>query len=290
MDPRYLAGGLAGALVAAVLGYLLHHLPPLRDHPVQGVLVAVVVAAAGAFAVGALLGRPRRYQLPAVVVASEAGPGVRRMEERDGDFCAALHAEALPHGFFAELGTGFLKRYYATFIDSPHAFGFVATLAGEPVGALVGILDPRAHARWVLRHRGVALGLRGGAAMLLNPGAALRFARTRVARYARAWRRHRAGAEPTRAEARADVPAVLSHVAVLPGARGVAAGRALVRAFEDAAAANGAAMAILTTIEGAGGAGRFYERLGWRWSGTHVTADGGRVEQWTRDLGAAEGA
>ena len=289
MDPRYLAGGLAGALVAAGLGYLLHHLPPLRDHPVQGVAVAVVVAAVGALAVGALLGRPRRYELPAVVVAREAGPGVRRLEGRDLDFCAALHAEALPHGFFAELGTGFLRRYYASFFDSPHALGFVATLAGEPVGALVGILDPRAHARWVLRRRGVALALHAGAAMLFNPGAALRFARTRVARYARAWRRHRAGAEPARADAPADMPAVLSHVAVLSGARGVAAGRALVRAFEDAAAAHGAARAILTTIEGPGGAGRFYERLGWRWSDTHVTADGGRVEQWTRDLAPAGG-
>lgn len=282
---RYLLGGAAGALVAAALGYVLHHAPPLRDHPVLGVVAAVVVAAAGALVVGALVGRPTRYRLPAVVVAPARDPGVRRLEQGDLDFCAALHTEALSHGFFVALGTGFLRRYYATFLDSPYAVGFVATVSGQQVGSLVGILAPRAHARWLIRRRGPALVVRAGGAMALHPLAALRFARTRASRYARTWRRHRrAEDDAPRGRAVAGGPAILSHVAVLPGARGLAVGRALVRAFEDAASGYGAQTAILTTIEGPGGAGGFYERLGWRWSAVHVTADGGRVEEWTRDL------
>ena len=284
---RYLIGGVAGALVASALGYLLHHLPPLEDHPVQGVLAAVFAAAASAVAVGAVVGRPGRYELPAVVVASAGKPGARPLERHDVDFCAALHGEALPHGFFVALGPRFLRSYYATFLESPYAVGLIATISGQPVGALVGILDPRAHARWLVRRRGAALALRAGAAMAVHPGAALRFARTRVTRYVRTWRRHRRAAGAIGTCAAAEAPAVLSHVSVLPGARGLAAGRVLVEAFEDAASAHGARRAILTTIEGPGGAGGFYERLGWQWSATHVTADGARVEEWTRDLDAA---
>ena len=42
---------LAVALVAAALGYLLHHLPPLRDHPVAGVAIALAAAVGAAYLV-----------------------------------------------------------------------------------------------------------------------------------------------------------------------------------------------------------------------------------------------
>jgi ribosomal protein S18 acetylase RimI-like enzyme len=286
---RYLVGGVAGALLAAALGYLLHHLPPLQDHPVEGVVAAVFVAAVTAFAAGAFVGRPGAYELPAVLIASASGLGVRRLRQGDLDFCAALHAQSLPHGFFAQLGPRFLRAYYDTFIDSPHAVGLAAIVAGQPVGSLVGILDARSHARWLLRHRGVALAFHAGAGMAVRPRAAFRFARTRAARYARAWRRHR-GADSPKRRAPEGAPAVLSHVAVLTGARGLGAGRMLVRAFEDEAQSAGAARAILTTLQGPAGAGRFYERLGWRWSATHLTPDGGHVEEWMRELQAVNRA
>jgi len=286
---RYMVGGVAGALLAAALGYLLHHLPPLQDHAVEGVVAAVFVAAGTAFAVGALVGRPGAYQLPAVLIASASGLGVRRVEPGDVDFCAALHAQSLPHGFFVQLGPRFLRAYYDSFVDSPHAVGLAATAAGQPVGLLVGILDARAHARWLLRHRGAALALHAVAGMAVRPRAAFRFARTRAGRYVSTWRRHR-GADPPKRRAAGGAPAVLSHVAVLPGARGIGAGRILVRAFEDEARSAGAARAILTTLEGPAGAGRFYERLGWGWSATHLTPDGRRVEAWARELHSVERA
>lgn len=281
--PASLSTGLAVALGAAALGYLVHHLPPLREHAAEAVAVALLAAGAGAWGLGTLLALPRRVGLPLVVVPTSAGAQTRPLQREDLDFCAALHAEAMEHGFFVQLGPRFLRAYYATFLDSPHAVAFAATVAEQPVGALVGILRPRAHARWVLRRRGPALALIGAAGMMLRHRAALRFARTRIPRYLRVWRRHRGAPATTQDSPRAE-PAVLSHVAVAPGARRVGAGRLLVRTFEREALRAGAERAILTTLEGPEGAGRFYAELGWLRSATHTTPDGRRVEEWARDL------
>jgi ribosomal protein S18 acetylase RimI-like enzyme len=280
---------IAIALAAAAVGYALHHLPPLDDHLVTG--VAISLLAAGAVAVGLRAVGPRRqaYALPTVLVPPPGGVEARALRHEDLDFCAALHADALEHGFFVGLGPGFLRTYYAGFLDSPHAVAFVATVAGHPVGSLVGTLRARAHVRWLIRHCGPRLVLDAAAAMALHPAAALRFLRTRARRYAGAWRRHRAAQAPRARAANADA-AVLSHVAILPGARGLGAGRLLVREFEEAARRDGAAVAVLTTLEGPAGAGRFYENLGWTLTGLRRTPDDGRMEEWTRDLSGGDHA
>lgn len=269
-------------MLAATLGYVLHHLPPLREHAIEGVVLGLAAAAATAIAVGRLVRERARYELPAVLVAPPGGPDVRPFAPADLDFCAALHAEALRHGFFVELGGRFLRAYYATFLDSPHALAFVATVSGQPVGYVVGMTDPRGHTRWVLRRRGAKLALYGAVGVARRPQAGYRFVRTRLARYARAWRRHRGN--PTEQLSARRTPAVLTHVAVLPGARGLAAGRRLVDAFVDAARERGASWALLTTVAGPGGAGSFYARVGWTLSTTRTNPDGERVEEWTRSL------
>lgn len=278
-----LGGGLAVALAAAALGYLAHHVPPLDEHAVASAVTALGIAALGAWGLAALLSPGEMPVLPRVVVASPGGATTRALTDADLDFCAALHTAALGHGFFTDLGPRFLRSYYATFVDSPHAVARVATVAGQPVGALVGILRPRAHVRWVIRRRGVLLALHAAAGLATRPGAALRFARTRVARYLRAWRRHR-GADAAPVGPPQPEPAVLSHVAVVPGARGVGAGRTLVESFEADAREAGARRAILTTLDGPAGAGGFYAGLGWRRSGTQTTPDGAEVQQWVHDL------
>jgi ribosomal protein S18 acetylase RimI-like enzyme len=278
-----LSAWFAVALGAAALGYLVHHLPPLREHAAETVAVALLAAGAAAWGLGTLLAGARRVDLPLVLVPSPGGAQTRPLAREDLDFCAVLHAEALAHGFFGQLGPRFLRAYYATFLDSPHAIAFAATVAGQPVGALVGILRPRAHARWVLRRRGPALALLGVGGMVLRPRAAFRFLRTRIARYARMWRRHRGAAAPTGPSPGGE-PAVLSHVTVAPGARGVGVGRLLVRTFEHEAQRAGAERAFLTTLEGPEGAGGFYAELGWVRCATHTTPDGRRVEQWARNL------
>jgi GNAT superfamily N-acetyltransferase len=274
---------VAVACVAAALGYVVHHVPPLREHPSVGVAVALLAAAGAAVGLSALGRGHREYQLPTVLVPPPGGAEIRRLDRDELAFCAALHCDSLPHGFFVKLGTRFLRAYYATFLDSPHAVALVATVSGQPVGVLVGVLRPRAHARWLMGHRGPALALRGALAMAMHPVAALHFLRTRLRRYARAWRRHRA-ADPRLPGGRDAGAAVLSHVAVVPGARGTAVGRRLVRAFEAEAVRYGATRAYLTTLEGPQGAGSFYARLGWSRARSHLTPDGVRMEEWTRGL------
>ena len=286
LHPFY--GILAVALFAAALGYVLHHLPPLRAHPVQGVVVGLALAAAIAVGTGRLAAGRRRYELPSILVAPPAGPDLRALSRTDLDFCVALHEQALPHGFFVELGRGFLRAYYATFLDSPHAVAFTATVSEQPVGYIVGVVQPRAHARWLLRRRGPMLALYGALGLALHPKAGYRFGRTRLGRYARAWRRHRRGSD--RPVVMSDAPAVLTHVAILPGGRGLAAGRRLVEAFEAAAHDRRVRRAVLTTLAGGGGAGAFYARLGWTRSAMRRTPDGVPMEEWTRVLdGRMEG-
>ena len=274
---------LAIALAAAVVAYALHHLPPLSDHLAASVAVVLLTAAAAAVAVGAVSAERRAPTLPTVLVPPPGGIEARPLRAEDLEFCTALHAEALEHGFFVGLGPRFLRSYYAAFLDSPHALAFAAIVGDQPVGFLVGAVDARSHARWLVRHRGVALGLRAAGGMALHPAAAVRFLRTRLRRYAGAWHRHRRSDAPSRAPV-AGGTAVLSHVVVLPGARTLGAGGSLVRAFEAEARRRGAERAFLSTLEGADGAGSFYATLGWRRSSQLRTPDGRRMEEWARDL------
>lgn len=280
---RRLWGPVTIALVAATLGYAFHHLAPLSGHLVPSVLIVMLFATATGVAMGLLVPTRTANPLPTVVVARPGEARHAQLRREHLAFCSALHSEALDHGFFVALGDRFLRGYYATFRDSPHAIGLIARVGDQPVGFLVGAVEARAHARWVIRHRGAALALYGVAGLLGRPGTALRFLRTRLRRYAGTWRRHRGSRDVPRPDSAGDA-AVLSHVAILPGARRLGAGRLLVREFEAEARRRGAERAFLTTLTGEDGAGKFYAALGWTQSANLSTADGGRVEEWARDL------
>lgn len=214
---------------------------------------------------------------------------VRRMTTEDAAWAAALHAEALPHGFFARLGTRFLAGYYDSFIASPHAVAFITESPYGPGGMLVGTVRNSLHYSWVLRRRGLQLVGRGIAAMLVNPRVMLLFVRTRLVWYLggllRFARRGLAGmfrSQPPGAARRQ--PAVLTHVAVSPEARGTGAGSALVGAFTQAASAAGCSEAVLVTLAGPAGSGPFYRRLGWTLRDRHDDHDGRLLECYYRRL------
>lgn len=199
-------------------------------------------------------------------------PYTRPLQPVDLPFAAALHAAALPHGFFARLGSPFLRVYYTGYLRSPYAVALVAERHGdvrEPLGVLVGTLDTAAHNRWVLRHHGLRLALAGAVALLTRPRELRLFLRTRVGRYLRAVARARgrapaASPAPEGGAAMTAAPAVLTHVAVTPAARGNGSGRALVQAFLAAARQAGRTEAQLVTLAEPGtGAGKFYVQLGW---------------------------
>lgn len=281
-----LSQGLAIAIVAAALGYVLHHVPFLEDHAMLGAALSLAVAGLAAVAIGAIAVPVRRRVLPVVLLAPGIDSPIRPLERRDVEFCVALHREALGHGFFVELGDRFMRAYYGALLDSPHAVALKVEVGGQAVGLLVGALRARVHRSWMIRHRGALLVVLGSAGLIGHPRAAFRFARTRLRRYARTWRRQRLD-EPEEQLAIGADPAVLTHVAVVPGARRSGAGRRLVEAFTDQALHAGAHRALLTTLADEG-AGSFYERLGWRRSGTHTTADGREVEEWVRELQGIE--
>lgn len=278
--------GLAIALTAATFGYLLHHLPFFEDHAMLTSAAALAVAGVMAAAFVFLLAPPQRQVVPIVVLDRDRVP-VRRLDASDLDFCIALHRETLGHGFFVQLGNRFMLAYYRSFLQSPHAVALKAEVGAQPVGFLVGALRARAHRRWMIRHRGIVLAALGAAGLASRPATAARFARTRLSRYTAAWRRHRAGTGPAPSGPASD-PAVLTHVAIVSGARGTGAGRGLVHAMVTEGRRAGAERILLTTLAGAAGAGPFYAALGWTRSALHRTPDGSEVEEWSLDLGAPE--
>ena len=261
------------ALSAAALPYMVHHGTPLDGHGVS-ILFVIAAAAAIVVVVQAAFARAVEQQLPSVLSLRPESVAVRPIGNPDLDFCAALHAETLPHGFFAQLGHRFLKAYIATFVASPYAVALLATAGDTRVGMVVGMIRPGAHTRWVMRHHGPRLALRGLLGLASRPRLAVLFARTRVLRYRRAWSRRR----PTNtAEVAAQQPAVLGHVAVLPGAQGSGFGSTLVDAFVSAAREAGCREVVLTTLDGPEGAGGFYRRRGWAERGTSLDFDGNSV-------------
>jgi ribosomal protein S18 acetylase RimI-like enzyme len=229
---------------------------------------------------------------PAAAQRAGSSLGSGRVEVRpavvgDVPFAAALHRATLPHGFFAQLGVGFLQTYYRSFLRSPHAVALVAVADGEPLGVLVGTVRNRAHYAWVGRHEGPRLALAGAAALALRPSLAAGFLRRRAGRYLRAWKR--VARHPVRGSPGTPHPperdlAVLTHVSISPTARGRGLGAALVDAFTATARERGAIEAHLVTLSGPEGAGGFYARHGWRYEGEGRTADGAPVGRWSLDL------
>ena len=276
------------ALVAAALGYTAHHAAPLEGHAVGTAVFVLAAATALSVGLAAVIAGRRVGALPDVVVAPRAAASLRHADINDLDFCTALQARTLSHGFFVALGPRFLRSYNATFLDSPHAIALIATLGEHPVGALMGVLDTRAHRRWTVRHRGVRLAVGGIGALLTRPRSALRFARTRIVRYARSWARHRRGGAGTgtgrSAENGEQAVAVLSHVAVLAGARGTGSGGRLVRAFVQAAGRSGAHRVTLVTLEDQRGAAEFYAKLGWERGASRRTPEGDSLLEWSLPL------
>lgn len=214
-------------------------------------------------------------------LVADPGRDTRFATLHPDDLAAAadLHAVALPHGFFPTLGRRFLARYLATYLDDRDGVAIAAVVDGRLVGFLVGTTDTLSRRAHIVRRHGVRLAVTGLAALLARPRMAVRFLQTRAWRYVTAvvgglHRRSGSTAAPVPL-----VRAVLSHVAVVPAARGTGLGAGLVHAFEREVRAAGCASAELLTRADEDGAGDFYRCLGWREEGGFDDRDGVR---WTR--------
>ncbi|MFE4665549.1 GNAT family N-acetyltransferase [Streptomyces sp. NPDC056716] len=248
----------------------------------------------------------RASALPSTAPATaEPRIAVRFMDTRHLPYVVGEHLRHFPGGFFARLGRGFLTAYTRTHLTSPHATGFVAELDGEPVGYLVGVIDPALHRRHLLRSHGLGLALRGLAALAVRPTVAARFVRTRLGRYVR---KLRPGEEAVPGRTPGPDPvsgididtgtgagtgslhprpvrgAVLSHVAVSERARSLGIGGVLIERFTDFAVLAGCDRISLVTAAGAAGAGPYYERRGWYPDGDTRTPDGHRFLLYAKSL------
>ncbi|MEV7288354.1 GNAT family N-acetyltransferase [Streptomyces sp. NPDC093252] len=199
------------------------------------------------------------------------------MAAEDLDYVVAEHLAHFPEGFFARLGRRYFTAYTRTYLTSAHARAYIAECDGVPVGFLVGVTDPAAHRAHLMAEHGRGLALRACAALCVRPGLALHFIRTRLGRYAR---KLLPGVRPPQPAPAATgtpaegVSAVLAHVVVSTRLRSYGLGSALVRRFLDDATAAGCARVCLVTAAGPGGAGPYYERLGWLRTDEHHTPDG----------------
>lgn len=247
--------------------------------------VLLVLALVAARTTERLLTRPRRAPRAADRPLATGG-AVRPLERGDLAHAALLHADALPDGFFAQLGPHFLSRYLATFLDVP---GAVALAVDTPEGRLAGFAvgstgSGATHHRSALRLHGWSLLVSGLLALSTRPRVLAHFVHTRAGRYARALMSLRRRPEPrpvVRGRRRAGRTAVLLHVVVSPTARGGGAGRTLLAAFEDAGRAAGCTRGRLVSFSDTEG---FYRRLGWDRLSHRVDRDGRDVVTYGRDL------
>ncbi|WP_238431546.1 GNAT family N-acetyltransferase [Streptomyces cavernae] len=200
---------------------------------------------------------------------------IRVMEPDDLPFVVAEQRRHFPDGFFARLGPRFLTAYNRTYLTAPGARSYTAESGGQPVGFLIGGTDPAAHRRHVLRRHGRGLLFRALGSLCLRPRLMLHFVRTRLARYCRKLIPNRAAlSAPTAGHV--GETAVLDYVAVVEHARSRGAGAALIAQFvRDAAEAGCARVTLVTAAEG--GAGPYYERLGWQRRGEISTPEGRRL-------------
>lgn len=194
---------------------------------------------------------------------------LRRMGLGDLAFVIDLHRRAFPTNVVGRLGRRLLKAYYRTFLDGPEVWAQVATIDGERVGFLVGVLDVGPYRKHRRTDHGVALAAAGVVGAFRNPFLVTVLVLRRV--------RRMLGRIQRRRTARGDVDprrlAVLTHVAVEDSYRQLGVGGALVEAFVGAAQGACADAATLATLDRDDGAGQFYERRGWIQCSRSQTAD-----------------
>ena len=215
------------------------------------------------------------------VLGTKPVVSLRHMVRGDVGYVTGEHRSHFPENVMGRLGGPFLRRYYMTFLDTPHAVATIAETGGRPCGYLVGILDTRGHRQLLLRRHGAALLATALLAFLLHPRMAGRLLAHRVSlRFRRLLHRSRTtGTAPAAARV-----AVLSHVATVEDMRGHGIGSALVTHVVGASRASGADRISLATIDGPEGAGEFYARQGWHLQARRQTFDGRWIRLYDLEL------
>lgn len=200
---------------------------------------------------------------------------------------ARLHGRELPHEFLTRFGTAFLDRYYRAFVESPHAAALVVVepRSGRVDGVLTATFDTRAHYACLVRRHGAALAWHAILQALRHPSLARDLLRTRLWRYGRGILRSlgRPSEKPS-VEPPAERVGFLTCVAVAAKRRGRGIGGALLVTYEELARKAGLDRLELVTVLDERGAGPFYTRKGWKFSGERVSRSGERYALYIRYL------
>jgi GNAT superfamily N-acetyltransferase len=225
------------------------------------------------------------------------GVTVRPATPTDLAAMAAWQCRYVPDGLFPQMGERFVRRWHASFLDSPFGIALIAervdTQGAQAVGFLVGSTDQFRHIDDVVRRHRVRLALEGLLALAGRPRLGAHFVRTRARSYLTRIltpkSRRTPTAEPAAGEPLGATPdgqiAVVTAIAVDAAARGSGAGQELLNRFLEHARTAGATRAELVTLLGEGNAAPFYERLNWRPVGEHPTRDGRRARTYRYELG-----
>lgn len=111
---------------------------------------------------------------------------VRDLYASDLALTAQLHHEVLNMEFLSRCGLAFLKRYQRAWMESPAGISIVAVNDdNEPLGILLGSIDPALHVKNMFTSSGVALLLLLIAHAALHPSFAYELIKTRTVRYIR---------------------------------------------------------------------------------------------------------
>jgi GNAT superfamily N-acetyltransferase len=241
---------------------------------------------------------------------------VRPATPTDLTTMAAWQCRYVPDGLFPQMGERFVRRWHASFLESPFGIALVAERVDaqgkQAIGFLVGSTDQFRHIDDVVRRNRVRLALAGLLALAQRPRLGAHFVRTRGRAYLKRIltpksRRTPAAGEAAGTESSAARPsssaasrapggtaanatsggqiAVVTAIAVDSAARGTGAGQELLNRFLEEARAAGAARAELVTLLGEGNAAPFYERLNWSAVDEHPTRDGMRARTYRYELG-----
>lgn len=234
---------------------------------------------------------------------------VRPATPTDLTTMAAWQCRYVPDGLFPQMGERFVRRWHASFLDSPFGIALVAERVDaqgpQAVGFLVGSTDQFRHIDDVVRRHRVRLALAGLLALAQRPRLGAHFVRTRGRAYLKRILTPKSRRTPTagpaaRTESNATSRAtagtaanatsggqiaVVTAIAVDSAARGSGAGQELLNRFLKDVRTAGATRAELVTLLGEGNAAPFYERLNWSAVDEHPTRDGMRARTYRYELG-----
>lgn len=212
------------------------------------------------------------------------------MTINDLSFVTEQHHLCFPTNVIGRLGNTALRRYYRTFIDAPFAVAVVAEVEGRACGFVVGIVGTARHRSWLLRYHSLSLTTAAAVSFAAHPVLAGHLLVRRVVAYVRRATRSRQVRRAPHPEGNAiavgavEEVAVLSHIAIAEGDRGLGVGSQLLDIFMTQCRAQTCGKISLATLDGDSGAGDFYEKHGWELLSRRQTIDGRWIRLYDFDL------